>query len=150
MTSPRVYREDVEIAKREEPVREAARRMRERRVGALVVVDDGHRPVGVLTDRDLALRVLAEQRDPESTRVADVMTPHPVVIGEDTTTEAALALMKRHAPAFRRAPVVDRGGRLVGVLTVDDALRRIAAELAAIESVIRAETPFVMDGAVPS
>jgi CBS domain-containing protein len=64
MSGRRIYREDVEIAQAGESVQQAARRMRERRVGTLVVVDDLRHPIGIITDRDLAVRVLGEERDP--------------------------------------------------------------------------------------
>ncbi len=146
MPAKRIYREEVEVATADEGVREAARRMRDRRVGALIVVDKRRRPIGILTDRDLALRVLAEGRDPAATRVVDAMTERPVVISEETSTEAALALLSTRVPRFRRLPVVDHAGRLAGVFTIDDALARIAAELASIDRVIQGEAPFIMDG----
>ena len=148
MLTRRIYREEVEIAEADECVNEAARRMRERRVGALIIVDERRHPVGILTDRDLALRVLGEGRDAAATRVADVMTRRPVVVSEDTSIEAALALMSARARRFRRLPVVDRDGRLVGVITLDDVLTRIAGQLASIDRVIQAETPFIIDGFV--
>ena len=75
MPHQRIYREQVELAYVYEGAREAARRMREKRVGALVVVDDRGHPIGILTDRDLAIRALAEDRAIPGTRVGDVMTP---------------------------------------------------------------------------
>ncbi|HEX9813349.1 MAG TPA: CBS domain-containing protein, partial [Myxococcota bacterium] len=146
MPARRIYREELETAVADENVCEAAHRMRERRVGALIIVDEGRHPVGILTDRDLALRVLGEKRDAAATRVADVMTPQPAVVSEDTSIEAALALMGTRPRRFRRLPVIDRDGRLTGVFTVDDALARIAGQLGSIDRVIRGQTPFIMDG----
>jgi Mg/Co/Ni transporter MgtE len=76
------------------------------------------------------------------------MTHPPVVIAEETPVAAALRLMSRRVPPFRRLPVVDRNGRLIGVLSIDDALREIASELAAIDLVLRGESPYVLDGLV--
>ncbi len=148
MSGRRIYREDVEIAQAGESVQQAARRMRERRVGTLVVVDDLRHPIGIITDRDLAVRVLGEERDPVTTQVGDVMSRPPVVVSQDTPTESALALMSTRARSFRRLPVVDGRGRLAGIITVDGALTRIAAELASIDRVIEGQTPFLTDGLV--
>jgi CBS domain-containing protein len=146
MRHHRIYREQVELADAREGVREAARRMRERRVGALVIVDDRGHPIGIVTDRDLAIRVLGEDRAVAATHVGDVMTPNPVVVSEDTSTESLLALMTTRPRTFRRLPVVDSTGRVVGVVSIDDVLAHIAAELAAIAAVLGRQTPFILDG----
>jgi CBS domain-containing protein len=142
----RIYREQVELANADEGVAEAARRMRERRVGALVVVDDRGHPIGIVTDRDLAMRVLGENRAVPATRVGDVMTPNPVVVSEESSAESLLALMTTRPRTFRRLPVVDRAGRVVGIVSIDDVLARIAVELAGIDAVLGRQTPFVLDG----
>jgi CBS-domain-containing membrane protein len=144
-----VCRGEVEVADGGWEVREAAAVMRGRHVGALVVVDGQRRPIGILTDRDLALRVLAEGRDPIATRVADVMSRRPVTVSKSARIEAAIALMSSRAHSFRRLPVVDRTGRLVGVVTLDDVLARAAELLGSVDGVLRRQTPFVSDGFLP-
>jgi CBS domain-containing protein len=139
----------LEIATPNESVPEAARRMRERRVGALVVVDERDRPIGMLTDRDLAVRVLGEGRDPITTRVADVMTTPAVVVSEEASIEEALAVMNKRAPRCRRLPVVNGAGRLVGIVTLDDALVMLARQLQSIDCIVGGQTPFITDGFVP-
>ncbi len=74
MSAGRICVRTVHVAAPDESVREAARRMREADVGTLIVVDDKRNPMGVVTDRDVALRCVAEDRDPDTTRVATVMT----------------------------------------------------------------------------
>ena len=74
MSAGRICVRSVHVASPEESVLEAARRMRDADVGTLIVVDDSRSPVGMLTDRDLALRCLAADRDPNTTRVDAVMT----------------------------------------------------------------------------
>jgi CBS domain-containing protein len=108
-------------------VREVAELMRERNVGSVVLVDDDGNPVGFVTDRDLAVSVLADGRDP-----ADLAADHastPVVTGSPAMdVREAAELMTGHG--IRRLPVVD-GGRLTGIVTLDDlAVRTGDLELA--------------------
>lgn len=98
---------------------DAARVMRERRVGCLVVVDRG-RVCGILTERDLLTRVVAERRDAADTAVGEVMSSEVYVCRPDTTIEACKQLVSSRR--VRHLPVVDPGGRLVGVITSGDIL----------------------------
>jgi CBS domain-containing protein len=105
---------------------QAARAMRSKNVGALVVVNAG-RPVGMLTDRDVAIEVVAKGLDPEMTRVGDVMHKRPITIREDLgILDAAKVFAKT---GVRRLPVVTRSGVLVGVITVDDLIMLLGNEL---------------------
>ena len=97
-------------------VRDAARIMREEDVGALVVLESGDLH-GVLTDRDLAIRLVAEDRDPSTTTVADIASPNPTAIESDRPLEEAIELMRERA--LRRLPVVE-GGQPVGILALGD------------------------------
>ena len=99
-------------------VAEAARLMKEQRVGALLVLDHD-RLTGIFTERDALFRVLAEGRDPGATRLRDVMTLNPRTIGPDRPFGHALHLM--HEGGFRHVPVVD-GGAPLGVVSARDAL----------------------------
>ena len=98
-------------------VGEAARILRDENVGSLPVVRDG-RVTGIVTDRDLAIRVLAEGRDPQSTRVADVVSGDPVTVRADQDLDEALRLMAHHQ--LRRLIVVEDSDRLVGILAQAD------------------------------
>ncbi|WP_399893273.1 CBS domain-containing protein [Streptomyces sp. BBFR51] len=99
-------------------VTRAARLMREENVGDVLVTYDCDL-FGVLTDRDIVLRGVADGRDPDATTVGAVCTPPPVVtLQPDDTTERAAELMRRHA--VRRLPVVEHGGVPVGVVTLGD------------------------------
>ena len=99
-------------------VAEAARMMAERRVSAVLVLDEG-RLAGIFTERDAVFRVIAPDRDARNTTLADVMTADPVTIGPDKTFGQALALM--HERGIRHVPVVDKG-KVVGVVSARDAL----------------------------
>jgi CBS domain-containing protein len=120
----------------------AAQLMREQHVGYLVVVEPdptagAFRPVGVLTDRDIVIGVVAKQVDPRSLRVGDLMSRQPVVADENSSIDVALAEMRRIG--VRRLPIVGRGGQLVGVVSLDDILDTLAGELAAVSGSIRNE-----------
>ena len=99
-------------------VSEAARLMKERNVGALMVVD-GRKLVGVFTERDGLFRVLAEGRTGDATALGEVMTRDPQTIGADKPFLHALQLM--HEGGFRHLPVVE-DERLLGIVSVRDAL----------------------------
>jgi CBS domain-containing protein len=102
------------------PVREVAELMRERNVGSVVLVDEDGDPVGFVTDRDLAVSVLADGRDPGD-RAADHASA-PVVTGSiDMDVREAAELMTGHG--IRRLPVLD-GDRLTGIVTLDDLVVR--------------------------
>ncbi len=114
----------------------------EHHAGYLVVVEpnlaDGtNKPVGVLTDRDIVVGVVAKQVDPRTLRVGDLMSRQPVVADESSSIESALNDMRRIG--VRRLPVVGRAGQLVGVLSLDDVLDTLATEITAVSGSIRNE-----------
>jgi CBS domain-containing protein len=139
MSVARICLREVDLAEASESVLEAARRMRERRVGTLVIVDDAGQPVGLLTDRDLALRVVAAGGDPGAISVGDVMTAHPRTVSESTPIESALSLMC--SGSFRRLPVINDDGKLVGIVSLDDVLALLAEEFELIGGLLERETP---------
>jgi CBS domain-containing protein len=109
----------------DEAVREVARRMRDEHVGLVVVTRD-HHPVGVVTDRDMATRVVAGGLD-VATPVSAVMSPDPVSIRRDASIDTALSLLR--SSGVRRLPIVDDDGRVTGVVSFDDLTLLIAREL---------------------
>lgn len=117
---------EVQIARGEESVLEAAVRMRDADVGALVVVDTERRPLGVVTDRDVVLRCVAPGSDPRSTTLNEVMTGQPVCAREATPIERALEIMASNCA--RRIVVTDDEDRLVGILSLDDLLELLVEE----------------------
>jgi CBS domain-containing protein len=106
------------------PASEAARLMQSEDVGSLPVVD-GERLVGVVTDRDIAVRVVAEGKDPTSTSVGEIHSKDLVTTSPNQDLDDALAEMARHQ--VRRVPVVD-DGRLVGILAQADIAREAESE----------------------
>lgn len=90
----------VDLADAEGTAQAAAQRMLERKVGTLVILNPANKPVGIIADRDLVVRVLADGKDPRQTRLDEVMTRNPRTVAEATAIEQALALMR--SGGFRR------------------------------------------------
>ena len=111
----------------EASVSEAGRLMKDANVGAVLVVDAG-RLVGIFTERDAVYRVMALDRDPQATRLAEVMTREPKTVAPDDAFGAALLLM--HENGFRHAPVIE-AGRPIGVVSARSALDPELEEFAA-------------------
>ena len=109
----------------DQPVAEAARLMRDEDVGLAPIVE-GDRLVGMLTDRDIAVRVVAEGRDPQATPVREIASSDLVTIDPQQGLDEALRLMAQHQ--VRRLPVVEEDGRLVGVLAQADVARHADEE----------------------
>lgn len=110
----------------------AARLMREKHVGYLIVTEPAptertYRPVGVLTDRDIVVSVVARESDPRTLRVEDVMTRKPVMVRMADTVTFALQEMRRIG--VRRLPIIGKHEELVGVLSLDDILESLAGQL---------------------
>jgi CBS domain-containing protein len=102
------------------PVVEAARLMEREGVGSIPVLEDG-KLVGIVTDRDIAVRVVAGGRDPQQTRIQDVMTrdPESVMVHESIDS----VMEKMESRQVRRIPVIDEGRRLVGIIAQADIAR---------------------------
>jgi CBS domain-containing protein len=115
-----VMTETVVTAPPDCPVRAVAEMMRERNVGSVVLVDGGGAPVGFVTDRDLALSVVADARDPAEPAQGHASTPVVTGVPEMSVAEA-VELMVGHG--VRRLPILD-GDRLTGIVTLDDLLVR--------------------------
>ena|SRR5438046_5573985 len=114
-----IENQEVLTAPRTTTVGDAARLMKQHQTGALLVCDDRGRLVGVFTERDALFRVTAEERDPKTTSLADVMTPNPRTIGADKPLGHALHMM--YEGGFRNVPVVENG-RLIGLVSAHHAL----------------------------
>lgn len=104
---------------------EAAKLMKGEETGIAPIVEDG-RLIGVVTDHDITTRVVAEGRDPKTTRVEEVASRDLVTIDPDEDLEEALAVMAQHE--VKRLPVIEEDGTLVGIVAHDDVLRHVEAE----------------------
>jgi chemotaxis protein methyltransferase CheR len=121
---------EVQVASPDESVAAVAKRMAAADVGTVVVLGPERKPLGMLTDRDIALRCVAQGRDPETTAVAALMSAPARCVHESTPIESALARMAS-VPA-RRLVVVDDAEQLVGILALDDILELLAEEAASV------------------
>jgi len=131
MTIGSICKRNVVVAPKDESIVDAAKRMRLLHVGTVIIIEERDRtqvPVGILTDRDIVLSIVAS--DPEHLpflSVGDAMSDDLLTAGEDTSLPDALKLMQERG--VRRLPVVDHAGALVGIVTADDVIRLLAEEL---------------------
>ena len=129
----------VITAERSTPVARCAQLMHDAHVGSLVVVEafDGRQvPVGMITDRDIAIEVVAFGVDAHAITAGDIMGPDLAVVREDEDLLAAMATMREHG--VRRLPVLGRDGELRGVVSADDLWQVLAEEIDGLARVIRA------------
>lgn len=131
---------EVAVAGRDTTVQEAARLMRQLHVGDLVVVEnpgDTRTPVGIITDRDIVLSVLATGLDPAVFTLGDLITRDLVTCRDDQGIFECIQLMRING--VRRMPVVDHDGGLVGIISVDDLIELLAEELGELGKLIARE-----------
>ncbi|OGA60856.1 MAG: hypothetical protein A3G81_24070 [Betaproteobacteria bacterium RIFCSPLOWO2_12_FULL_65_14] len=137
MTIAALCARDVATLPRGATVQDAARLMRARHVGDVVIVGsaDSGVPLGILTDRDIAIEVIGQGLAPAQTPVESAMSAPLLTLREDDGVLESLSRMA--ARGVRRAPVLDRAGRLSGLVSVDDLVPLLARELAKVSVLIR-------------
>jgi len=131
---------EVVFAYRDTPLVEAARLMREHHVGSLVVVVDRlseRVPVGILTDRDIVVAVVAKGLDARTLTAGEVMAAELLTVHEQDGITDVLRLMREKG--VRRMPVVSRSGALAGIVTIDDVLELVAEEMDTFVRTLRSE-----------
>jgi len=128
MTTARdIMTDDAQCARAHETLTDAARKMRDLGVGALPICGEDDRLKGVLTDRDIVVRCVAEGADPTATPVSELAEGKPVTIGADDPIDEALRTMIEYG--VRRLPVID-GDRLVGMVSQADVARETSPQQA--------------------
>ncbi len=130
MTIGLICNRDTVIARRDDAISTVARLMRVHHVGSVVVVEDapeGIKPVGIVTDRDLVVEILAAEVDAQTVTAGDVMTHELVSAREHDGIWVTLKRMRNQG--IRRLPVVDDRGVLIGLVSADDLLDLLAGEL---------------------
>lgn len=144
MSAGRICSRMVATAWPDEPVRVAARRMAEQEVGTLVVIagDGTGEAVGMVTDRDIALRCVAAGLDPDRATVTQIMTKPVRAIDEHTPVEEAIARMAEKGT--RRLIVTGEGKRLVGILSIDDILGLLIEEAGPIGRLLEKQSPRIV------
>lgn len=140
MTIGEICNREVIVIQRDETVQEAAKLMRQFHVGSIIVIDKSNGstvPVGVVTDRDLVVEIIATELDASVITVGDIMTQELFTVKENTATHEAIELMRRKT--VRRLPVVDESGELIGILTLDDALQLLSEQMLDLAKLVRYE-----------
>jgi CBS domain-containing protein len=140
MNAGEICNREVVVAYRYMSITEASNLMREHHVGTLVVVVDRlseRVPVGMITDRDLVVSILAKEIDPRTLTVGDVMSNELFTVREQDSTTEALRLMRERG--VRRIPVLTHSGALAGILAIDDVLDIVAEQLADVVHAIARE-----------
>ncbi len=120
-----IHGQDIVSLEPSAMVREAVMLMAKRRIGAVPIVE-GEKLVGIFTERDAIVRVIADGRDPDTTRLGDVMTANPDTVKSSDAVLHALELMNEHN--YRHLPVVDNG-QLVGVVSIRDLYRSVKEQM---------------------
>ena len=120
-----VMTEGCECVGEKESIRAAAEKLASLNVGSMPICGEDDRLKGMLTDRDIAVKVVAAGKDPESTTAGDLAQGKPVTIGADDSLEEALSVMSEHQ--VRRLPVID-GHDLVGIVSQADVARNLPDE----------------------
>jgi CBS domain-containing protein len=136
MKVARIYTRRVLATTREASIAEAAAAMRRYQVGSLLVMEEGQRdgtPVGIVTDRDIALAGFAS----EASDVGSAMTPVVATVAEEADMHEALELMRAHG--VRRLVVTGPRGKICGILSIDDIVDGLSADLAAAAAVLKGE-----------
>jgi len=121
-----------------ETILDAAKRMRDRKVGAIVVVDDEQKPIGMVTDRDLVVKAMAEGKNPQTTLLRETMSFDLVSLDENRGLFEATKIMSNQG--IRRVPVVDKEGKLAGIICLDDLIMVFGQEIAGVAGAIAYET----------
>ena len=140
MTVGQICNRVVVFAFRNTPLPDAAKLMRDNHIGSLVIVDESDRgriPVGMLTDRDIAIAVVAQALDPRTLTAGEVMSGELVTANEQDDMLDTLQRMRRRG--VRRVPVLTVAGTLAGIVTLDDLLELVAEQLGDVVKAIATE-----------
>lgn len=141
MSLGNLCRKDVVTVKSGTSIADVAKLMEEKNIGSVVIDGEGEK-FGIVTDRDILLRVLSKNLDPSTAPVDDIMTwKHVLILREDMGLFEALEQVKKSA--VRRFPVLDTDGNLVGIITLDDIITILSKELADVARIIENEGPLI-------
>jgi CBS domain-containing protein len=135
-----ILNENVITVNSSASVSEASYLMKNEDIGALIVTDEDRVPIGIITDRDIVVSVVAEGLDPEVKKVEEVMTKDIVFVDEDTNILNILRTMAEYS--IRRMPVT-QNGRLTGIVSVDDLIVVVATELAQLSKALRTKPKII-------
>jgi CBS domain-containing protein len=140
MSVGEICNREVIIVHRDETVQEAAKLMRQHHVGDVIVVDDRNGisvPVGIVTDRDVVVEIVATELDQATMTVGDIMAQELFTVKESAGIFESIQYMRRKT--VRRLPIVNDDGGLVGILALDDVLELLSEELLDLSKLVRYE-----------
>jgi len=115
-------------------VLDASREMKAKGIGAVVIVSDDYKPIGLLTDRDIVMRAVAEGKSPDKTTIEQVMTTDVGALSENASIEAVTELMRDRG--VRRVLVLDENQRVTGLVSLDDILLLLGVEFGNVASAV--------------
>ena len=121
-----------------ETVFDAAKLMSERGVGSIVVADLDKKPIGMVTDRDIVLKVIVQGKDPKFTNLKEIMTKDIIILSQDRGFFETTKIMSEMG--IRRIPIVDHDGKLTGIISLDDMILVFGEELSNIANAIASGT----------
>jgi CBS domain-containing protein len=147
MSLERICSKSVVTISPDATVAEAAKLMQSKHIGCLVVIDES-RPIGIVTDRDIVLKVVAGEKKPAETAVKKVMTTNPTMVNVNYDLLDAVRLM--HNRGVRRLPIVDEHRRLLGIITMDDLLTVFSTEVANLAGAVQKEFDLEAAGTAAS
>ncbi len=134
-----VARENVITIDIETTAKEAIEKMENERVGSIIITKD-NKPEGIITDRDIAVKVTGKNRNPEDVGAKEIMTEKPFTVNKD---EGVFEVIRKTADRrVRRIPIVEENGDLAGIITLDDLIVLLATEVNTLSRVIQAESPL--------
>ena len=136
MSLDRLCKKDVITISPETSLLEAARLMRSRHVGSVIVVNED-RPIGILTDRDIIIKAVAEDKDPKGMHAYEIMTHNPAMVNINFDPLDATRIMRDRG--LRRLPVVDENSHLLGIITLDDMLDLLGKEASNLAETVHTE-----------
>jgi CBS domain-containing protein len=140
MSLESLCRREIICVRTSDKVIDATRLMEEKNVGSVVVVSED-KPVGIMTDRDVMIRLVNKGRDPEKTSIRDVMSVEIITLKQNTGLYDALEQIKESKSSVRRFPIVDENGSIKGIITLDDVVYLLGKEMSDVSSIIETERP---------
>lgn len=136
MSLKKLMTEEITSLPANATILDACKFMTDMNVGSVIVMDDG-KPAGVLTDRDIMVKVMVGEKDPKAVLVKDIMVSPAFTVSEDADIIDVTEQMKTHS--VRRFPVVDAEGKLTGVISLDDILVFLGIEMQNIAAALKQE-----------
>jgi CBS domain-containing protein len=136
MSLESLCRREIICVRTSDKVIDATRLMEEKNV---VVSED--KPVGIMTDRDVMIRLVNKGLDPEKTSVSDIMSVEIITLNQNTGLYDALEQIKESKSSVRRFPIVDENGSIKGIITLDDVVYLLGKEMSDVSSIIETERP---------